>query len=264
MAIYEDNITHYDDEKNQAILSKATLLRRFFAFSIDHTIFITILTMPFMLFVSNSTQENGDLIVSMFPILMIIAFFVYCLKDIVNGRSLGKYLLGIAVRNSSNSMEKPPASKLILRNVFTFVWPIEFIALAFSKKKMKFGDQIADTDVFYVSKKNNTLGIIVAAILTVAVCSGTLIFGISTILKNDDSYKAAIRFIEADPEIVALVGDIKGYGFIPTGDLIYYGSHGEAIYSIKVIGSKRVIFVNLRLEKQPGGNWEILAHTYRN
>jgi hypothetical protein len=65
--------------------------------------------------------------------LMFGAYILYCCKDIINGRSIGKRIFGLAVRVDNDNNNVPKISKLIIRNLFTFLWPIELILILVSK-----------------------------------------------------------------------------------------------------------------------------------
>jgi len=187
-------------------------------------------------------------------------FIIYSLRDIVRGNSLGKYLLGIAVRNPKDITAIPPISKLFLRNIFTVFWPVELLVLVCSAKKTKIGDKITGTEVYHISNKSKTPAIVVTVVLVASVFVGALVFGISAIIKNDSSYKAAIDYIQTNPAVLKAVGDIEGYGFMPTGSINVSGEYGRASFVIKLIGSERTVRVNIQLIKEPGKDWEVTLY----
>lgn len=124
-------------------------------------------------------------------------------------------------------------------------------------KKRKLGDQMAGTDVYRLRKKPKVAIIVTSAILVITVFATSLIFGISLLFKNDGSYKTAVSYIESNQELVNFVGEIQGYGFMPSGSLHYSGKYGQAFYTIKVIGTQNTTYVYIELEKKPDKNWEI-------
>ena len=129
-----------DEQHIQPIMETASTGRRFWAFIIDHIIITIIVLVPSFMF--------GP--INFFGI-MLAASFLYAIKDIVKGRSPGKFVLGIAVRNQADASETPSAAKLFLRNVLSFLWPVEFIVLLSSKTKI--GDKLAKTNVYRLPKK---------------------------------------------------------------------------------------------------------------
>lgn len=258
-----DNIGQIEtnnQEAGQVELEIAGIRMRIGAFIIDHIIIITVLVYPSILFMFSHIQSDPEKVWTMFPMLM--AFLVYCIKDIINGKSLGKRALGLAVRSNVDTSDIPSVPKLFLRNILTFVWPIEFLVLICGAKKTKLGDQISGTNVYRVSKKLPLANIVVPAILTIAIFVTSLLIGVTSMIKNDNSYKMAVSYIEASPEVTNIVGNIEGYGHIPTGSLNYSGGYGKALYSIKVIGSKNTAYVHIKMEKKLNKSWEIVYLDY--
>lgn len=262
MADFDDMLTNYDGD-NQLEFEKANVGMRIGAFIIDHIMIVTVLVCPFILFIFSNIQKDPISAITMFPAFMVVAFLSYCLKDMINGASLGKRALGLAVRNSANTSEIPSVPKLFLRNILTFIWPVEFFVLVCSAKKRKPGDQMAGTDVYRLTRKPKIAIIVITVILAITIFVGSLVVGIASILKNDSSYKTAVSYIEVNPEITNYVGEIKGYGYIPSGSLNYSGNYGQALYTIKVIGSKNTIYVHMEMEKKPEKDWEITYFDYK-
>ncbi|MGC6176096.1 RDD family protein [Lacrimispora sp. 38-1] len=257
-----DDIVRNNDGASQVELELAGTGIRIGAFIIDHIIIVAFFVCPSIIFMFNHIQSDPAKAWSIFPVLMLMSFLVYFLKDIINGASLGKRVLGLTVRSNLDTSKVPSVPRLFLRNILTFVWPIEFLVLVCGAKKTKLGDQIAGTNVYRVSKKFPIANIIVSAILAMAILATSLFFIISSIFKNDDSYKMAVSYIEASPEVTDIVGNIEGYGYMPNGSLNYSGGYGQAFYSIKVIGSKNTAHVQIELEKKLNKDWEIVYFDY--
>jgi hypothetical protein len=114
------------------------------AFIIDHIIITIIVVMP-------ASRLESLFEGAQFFVILAVAFILCAIKDIVKGQSPGKFILGIAVRNQNDTSEMPSVAKLFLRNIFCFLWPIDFLILVFSKTKI--GDKITGTDVYRLSKK---------------------------------------------------------------------------------------------------------------
>jgi uncharacterized RDD family membrane protein YckC len=76
---------------------------------------------------------------------------MYLFKDIFKGKSIGKRILRLAVRDSFNDQVVPTNFKLLLRNVTIIIWPIEAILVLFTNKRI--GDFISKTQVIK-DKKN--------------------------------------------------------------------------------------------------------------
>ncbi len=253
-----DNIATNKDGASQLELEIAGIGMRICAFIIDHFIIVAVLMCPSILFMISHIQSDPGKAWTMSPLLMLMAFLVYFLKGIINGASLGKRALGLTVRSSLDTSEVPSVSKLFLRNILTFIWPIEFLVLICGAKKTKLGDQMMGTNVYRVSKNPQIAIIVVSGILVIATFVTSLFIGITSIIKNDESYKMAVNYIESSPEVTNMVGDIEGYGYMPNGSLNYSGGYGKAFYSIKVIGSKKTAHVHIEMEKKLNEDWEIV------
>jgi len=96
-----------------------------------------------------------------------------------------------------------------------------------------------------------------------------LIFGLSIMpivifmLKSSEAYQSAIEYIRTDPQIKTLVGDIQGFGLIPTGQTssttINGAESGEAQFDIIVRGDKKYIDITVSLKKTPETTWKVVS-----
>lgn len=207
-----------------------------------------------------SDQAEG--IFHLFNLFLLMVFILYLLKDIVYGRSIGKWTIGLEVRDSNNNEKKPNIIKLIVRNLFIFLWPIEILMILFSKDNRRIGDKLANTEVYRISNKINKkrLAIVIGLIIIIFI-STTFITVIGT-LKNSSSYKIAIESIENNESIKETVGEPLRYGMIPSGSVSVSNGYGEASYVIKVKGQKDSIKVYIYLQKEPNGEWTVKNINY--
>ncbi len=74
------------------------------------------------LFVFNATDPN---IVSKMNLIMYPILFIYFFKDSFEGRSIGKRVMKIAVRENGEIDITPKVWQLFLRNVTLLIWPVE-------------------------------------------------------------------------------------------------------------------------------------------
>ena len=116
-------------------------------------------------------------------------------------------------------------------------------------------------------KKDNTAKIIkiVVAVFVALFVLGILLFagiffGVTAIIKNSDSYKTAITFIEECEDVNNAVGEITGYGFFVNGGASTVNGEGEANYVIKVEGEDGTTSVWVSLEKNPGQDWIVVEY----
>ncbi|WP_158602136.1 RDD family protein [Cohnella endophytica] len=241
------------------LLQNPSVFRRVCAFLIDHVIFTIVVVMIFFVILG---QDNLD--ISAMPIKMIIllaaAFILYCSKDIINGRSIGKRVFGLAVRDDNNNV--PKASKLFIRNLFTFLWPVELIVILVSQQKKKIGDRLVHTNVIVIRKNKGILGIIlsISSIAIFFIC--IILFGVLQIMKQSDSYKVATDYIQSSSDIREIVGNEIKFGYFPMGSIQYENGYGKSDLTMKVKGKNKTISVHILLDKKPGSDWFIESVDY--
>lgn len=74
-----------------------------------------------------------------------VLFSLFLNKDIFNGKSIGKYIVGLKVVSFKTGDPASPIQCMI-RNLFILIWPIEAVMLFFSPE-MRIGDFLAGTRV---------------------------------------------------------------------------------------------------------------------
>ena len=114
------------------------LKRRIIAVYIDMLVYgfvivmvgVPLLMLIFQLFV-------GGIIRNVFMNIFYIVFFViFSFKDLLyKNASVGKKILHLKVVTDDNKI--PCRKTIILRNVLTFIWPVDFIVLLISGKKIE-------------------------------------------------------------------------------------------------------------------------------
>jgi uncharacterized RDD family membrane protein YckC len=240
----------------KVLLKKESVIgRRIGAFITDHILITIIAMIPFMKNF-NRLSEDFNYFFELFPIAMLIGVAGYLCKDVFWGRSIGKLLFGICVKEYENEDITPKFYKLIFRNLFVVIWFIEFIIMIIDKDGRRLGDKIAKTQVTGYQSKI-VLSVVITAVLAFSFFVLTLVVGVTQIIKNDSSYKTAVQYVEKQNEIMAAVGEIQGYGNFPMGSVNYMNGYGTADLSIKVNGKKKCIVVNIYLEKSPSSDWVV-------
>ncbi|GAB2800833.1 hypothetical protein GCM10027275_53570 [Rhabdobacter roseus] len=190
--------------------------------------------------------------------VLMVGLLLYFAKDSVKGMSIGKWIMGIGVRDEAALHEVPSLGRLFLRNVFILIWPVELIVLVIDPEKKRLGDKVAKTKVFENENKPKALTRILTGIGLGAVFIAFAFLFTSSAVKNSDAYQVAIREIENNNEIQAETGGIKGYGMIPSGNINITDGYGQAQLEIKVLGSTKNLTVLAYLEKQPEGAWQLV------
>ncbi|BCY28598.1 RDD family protein [Flavobacterium okayamense] len=248
--------------KNEYTLSSRK--RRIAAFIIDHFVFSFLLVGIIFLFLGTNfiDENNFEKITSVMLPSMFVGFIIYFAKDSIKGISPGKWIMGIMVRDENHPEEIPSFGRLLLRNLFLLIWPIEFIILAASQDKKRLGDKSANAIVVKNPNKPSKLPRIIALVgIGIVFMSFTILFT-GTAMKNSNAYKVAISEIEKNEDIITETGGIKGYGMMPTGNVNISNGYGEAQMEISVLGNEKDIDVVVYLTKEPDGDW-ILNEIYK-
>lgn len=79
-------------------------------------------------------------------------YSLYLCKDLPEGRSNGKYIVGLKIVNKNN--KTPSSLILILRNLFILLWPIDILCCIITPNK-KIGDYIFCVKVVHEKKYSN-------------------------------------------------------------------------------------------------------------
>jgi uncharacterized RDD family membrane protein YckC len=248
------------DFKNPLILSSRK--RRIVAFIIDHFILTFLIVSSIFIFLGPSYLDNIDSGKTSSTILfgLLFGFGIYFSKDSFRGISPGKWIMGIMVRDEKNRNDIPTFGRLLLRNVFIIIWPIEFIVLALSDNKKRIGDIVAKTLVLKNPNKPEKLPRVLSLIGVGVVFFIFLFVFIGNSMKNSEAYKLSIQEIEKNSEIKEETGGIVGYGFMPTGAINVSGNEGQAQLEITVKGKLKDIDVTTYLESKDG-NWRLIELT---
>jgi len=254
---------------------------RIVSFLIDHFIFTAVFVAMIMTsLISKNQFANifGLALVFFVPI-------VYGFKDIVDGRSIGKRAFSIGIRKSSNPDELPEKWRLFVRNLTLFIWPVEFLVMSFSQNGERLGDLLAGTIVVKLdnipedensyleeyhlnneskpkeSKNKIMKKVIIISVIFVAVIA-LFSSSITMMLKNSAAYEKSMEVIESSSEVYELVGDVEGYGFMPSGSLNTSNDSGNAEFRIKVKGSTGNCNAYIKLVKEPGEQWQVISKNY--
>lgn len=248
------------DFKN--LLIPSSRKRRIVAFILDYFILTFLIVSSFFVFLGPSYLDNIDSGITFSTILfgLIFGFGIYFSKEGFRGISPGKWIMGIMVRDEKNRNETPSFGRLLMRNVFIIIWPIEFIVLALNDNKKRIGDILAKTLVLKNPNKPEKLPRVLSLIGVGMIFFIFLFAFIGNVMKNSDAYKLAIQEIEKNSEIKKETGGIIGYGFMPTGNINISGDEGQAELEITVKGQLKDIDVNTYLESK-NGKWKLIELT---
>ncbi|SDH55314.1 RDD family protein [Winogradskyella thalassocola] len=238
----------------------ASRKRRIAAYIIDHfAMSFLIVSITFLALGSDFLNEpDFTTITATMLVVLLPGFVVYFGKDAIKGISIGKWIMGIMVRDEANSENVPSFGKLLFRNLFLIIWPVEFIVLAVSNEKKRLGDKVAKTIVVKNPNKPSKTPRVIALIGIGIVFITFMVLFTGSAMKNSNAYKIAVENIEQNQKILDETGGITGYGMIPTGSINISNGYGEAQLKIKVLGKDNDLSVGAYLTKQPNGEWEVI------
>lgn len=121
--------------------------KRIEAFVIDIIVSIIMSSSFFLI----SVWLNNSMLWMSFALALIYSF-LFC-KDVNGGRSIGKQRTGLCIL-SEKSDSAPSVIRLILRNVFYILWPIEII-LFFCNSGKRLGDLVMQTKVVACNEESD-------------------------------------------------------------------------------------------------------------
>ena len=103
--------------------------------------------------------------------------------------------------------------------------------------------------------------------VTIGICF--LLFGLIILpvvvfkLKTSDAYLTAIEYLKSDSLIKKQIGNVKGFGLIPTGTVesvsINGAKSGDASFNIIIRGEKKYKDVTIDLKKTPQFDWRVIT-----
>lgn len=178
---------------------------------------------------------------------LVVSWFVLII------RNLRQICSEIAIIESSKLNGNP-----ISKNTATILFFIYFTAIPYIQSHMnKIIEGSTNSDIQIKNNKASIVKIVIGVIVSLILFTSALLMGIIQLIKNDDSYKTAIKYIESQSEISTEVGGIIGYGFFPTGSVQTSNGYGIGQIKINVKGKIKDLQVFIELEKEPNSDWTI-------
>ena len=248
------------EQNTELLFLKSSRKRRIVAFIIDHFVMTFLMVATVFIALGPKFVDENNPNKLMITLLFVIppAFILYFAKDSYRGISLGKWIMGIMVRDENNQNTIPSFGRLFLRNLPIVIWPIEFIILATNDQKKRLGDKIAKTVVLKNPRKPTKLPRILTLFGLGMVFFGFIFFTSSKVIKNSEAYNVSVKEIEQNKEIINETGGIIGYGMLPSGNVSVVNGYGEAQFEIKVLGNKKDLNVTVYLVKEREGQWKLV------
>jgi uncharacterized RDD family membrane protein YckC len=243
--------------QNEQTLKKASSLSRIAACIIDLFVMTFLMLLIVAIVLGSDHIDNYDraYIHTILFLVLITGLILYFSKDSYRGISVGRWIMGIMVRNESDN-QVPSYFRLFIRNLFTIIWPVEFIVLLVNSDKKRIADKVSKTIVLKNPVK--TKGIFrIGVLFIIGICFYFFveIYG-AAIFRNSEAYEIAVDSIKQNEMIIEKTGGFEGY----EGKEVSVTSDYEIIkigFTIKVIGKENDIVVNVNLERKPNQEWII-------
>lgn len=186
---------------------------------------------------------------------ILIINFILLFKNVVNGISPGKMIMGLQVIDTEKE-NVPSLKKLLYRNVYLLLWPIEFAFWLVNNDKKRIADIRLKTTVVVRKVIDNykIRFIIFIALLLVGVLG--IIQWNNNALSHSRPYRAALSQLYINKTIFKEVGIIRKSKMIK-GNIYSMGGSREAKFRIKLIGENKEKVINVQLIKLSNTDWEI-------
>lgn len=137
---------------------RASMLKRFCAFTIDNTIFLWLLYLALGVeakyyinfFEEGKTLLDNGAIWARFNVYNVLALGYVFLRDIINGQGVGKLLIGLGLSSTQGNSADPTFWQHIKRNITVWLTPfslIEGVLAVFVTDKQRVSDVWAGTEV---------------------------------------------------------------------------------------------------------------------
>jgi uncharacterized RDD family membrane protein YckC len=233
----------------------ATRRRRLVAFAFDHFLFTMVgavagfATLGPRWDMGASLDRGGVL-----PMLAVVMALYLC-KDVFGGQSIGRAVFAIAVRDAEDPTETPSVGRLVRRNLFLPIWPVELVALLMSERRQRIGDRLADTCV--VSMPAPLRPRLLAGLLFSVTVTFAFLGAATHLVRTSAAYAVATAHLRGDTGIAEAVGRVEGFGPMPAGSIQVAEEGGQAELAIVVEGSEGIVRSFVRLEKEPRGEWQV-------
>lgn len=181
-------------------------------------------------------------------------------RDLVGGRSPGKWFTGIAVGLEADPLRTPAAWRLLVRNALLALLPVEAVLVFVDPLCRRLGDRLAGT-VVVAAPRPAPAGrrLLALAILMLAALLAAFLVGPWN-LRRTAAYDKATALIRQRPEVRARVGSDPALSEPPRFDLRLEPQGGRAEVSFTVEGARGRAEgeLTLRLDRRRR-RWELAA-----
>ncbi|MGK0290198.1 MAG: putative RDD family membrane protein YckC [bacterium] len=231
--------------------------KRYFALLLDYTIIMIFLQGLGPIFAVQNWDllSTNEMLTSLIP-LYIIGIGIFIAKDIFSGRSIGKRLLNLHVSLLDPPKFTIPATfKLLTRNLFLIILPVEGIMMLIDKYCRRLGDKYTDTLVVEEILTPNVRRLSTKVIGIILIVATLWIISIATVpikIKKSLAYQVALTAVQEDSEIRKITGKIVEFSYWPG----MRQKNNDTFITVKVFGEKKVIDAEI-IVKRTGNQMKV-------
>jgi len=233
----------------------ASRRRRLIAFAFDHFLFTMVgAAAAFAMLGPRWDMDARFDRTGTLPMFFVVMALYLC-KDVIGGQSIGRGIFAIAVRDAEDPTQTPSTARLIRRNLFIPIWPVELLALWMSETRQRIGDRLTGTCVVNAPSPLQPR-LLAGCGFTVGL---TVVFLLSAtrLVQTSAAFEVATAHLRTDASIEEAVGRVTGFGAMPAGSIQIQDDRGQAELAILVEGADGTARTFVRLEKEPRSEWEV-------
>ena len=230
----------------------ATPFKRLIAFIIDYSVIMLFLMSFNPLFLPQEWDQLpfNVVVIALLPLYALGIGTFFC-KDIFFGTSIGKAFLGLRVCNVDENFTPPDTKKIIVRNLYLIIFPVELYFMMTNKYCQRLGDQKVRTIVIERKRPPAVRAVTTRVLgLLLILSSVWLLYVIITPvgIKKTAGYTLMMNAIQSDSKVFEKVGTIKSVGYWP--EVSY--REGKSVYRISAQGEKSDQLIQTVIETTDG------------
>ncbi|MDH5561266.1 MAG: RDD family protein [Deltaproteobacteria bacterium] len=231
----------------------ATSAKRYLAFLVDYGVIMLFLKACRPLFLPQSWDaiEFETNIYFQIPLLF-LGLFMFVIKDLVRGVSVGKVFFNLRVSNIDKEFTTPSLKRLIIRNLFLFLLPLEIVLIMIDKYCQRWGDKYALTIVVEHKRPPQVRHLTVKVVgVFFVIASLWMMVTLTTPMgiKKSGAYQMAEDAVLSSSLVFESMGAVSSVGYWP--DVTYHD--GKIVYKIRLEGNgtQKTVQVILNNQKNP-------------
>lgn len=245
-----------------APISLAPLHMRLFALIVDYLLAVTLIKVFDQALMGADwdlkPEPTSDVAATVVWVVALFALMV--LKDSLGGRSLGKWIAGMAIRQLDDLEQTPRLWHLWGRNLSLIVFPLDGALIFFDAFYRRAGERLFGTVVLVpatVSPLSRRLLILSAFFMAFLLASLVLT---PWNMRRSSAYKTAMNVAERHPSVTKITGESPEFGGAPELRLKMEAHGGEAVVLLTTEGKDGDTRITVRLSMaQNPRRWKLVS-----